>query len=79
MPSVAKAYAIVVMQTKEILKLNPFFKSADDPRSEVHEAGKVNPFFKSADDPRSEVHGVLASPRSCSRLPAPCGMRPALA
>merc|ERR550514_2404950 len=47
-PSVAKAYAMEVMQTiKEILKLNPFFKEQMQmilERTEVHEAGKLADF-----------------------------------
>jgi len=47
-PSLAKAYAMEVMQTiKEILKLNPFFKEQMQmilERTEVHEAGKLADF-----------------------------------
>merc|ERR1719482_627324 len=46
--SVAKAYAMEVMQTiKEILKLNPFFKEQMQmilERTEVHEAGRLADF-----------------------------------
>jgi len=47
-PSLAKAYAMEVMQTiKEILKLNPFFKEQMQmilERTEIHESGKLADF-----------------------------------
>jgi len=47
-PSLAKAYAMEVMQTiKEILKLNPFFKEQMQmilERTEIHESGKLEDF-----------------------------------
>ena len=66
-PSMAKAYAMEVMQTiKEILKLNPFFKEQMQmilERTEVHEAGKLADFgaaLTTADAPAlQEVLGTL--------------------